>query len=84
MIGSKIMATAIVAFSLSSSALACVNFKGTMGDRVAITDGDIETCSGDLDTGGNDSGMFTDSTIFGFFNSTNSKRRLYFRLFPEL
>ncbi|KAJ5113767.1 hypothetical protein N7456_002301 [Penicillium angulare] len=56
MIASKILGTAVVALGFSSSALSCVNFKGSTGSGgITVTDGGTQTCSEDgLSTGDND------------------------------
>ncbi|KAJ5113769.1 hypothetical protein N7456_002303 [Penicillium angulare] len=54
MIASKILSTAIVAFGFSSSALACVNFKGSTYHSIVVNDDGRQTCTGDLSTGDHD------------------------------
>ncbi|KAJ5273320.1 hypothetical protein N7478_008445 [Penicillium angulare] len=54
MIASNIFGPAIVALGFSSSALACVNFKGSTNSDITVTDGDTTTCSDSITTGDKD------------------------------
>ncbi|KAJ5096560.1 hypothetical protein N7456_007281 [Penicillium angulare] len=58
MIGTKILATATVAFVFSSSALACVTFKGSTGVHIYVNDNvsgsSVQTCSDAMKYGDQD------------------------------
>ncbi|KAJ5273318.1 hypothetical protein N7478_008443 [Penicillium angulare] len=60
MVASKTLAAAIVAFGFSSSALACVNFKGSDASdgSFVVTDGGSMKCSGAIQSGDKDLSMF--------------------------